>query len=98
MHTFFTCILTNFFAIRSSILERCILKISTANVAVGTEDLDEIKRSALCFLKCVGVIIINESFLDQMSLLLLFVLDPQQGTDGVHTMWIHHFLRLMSLC
>ncbi|XP_017348754.1 stem-loop binding protein 2 isoform X2 [Ictalurus punctatus] len=30
---------------RSSILERCILKISTANVAVGTEDLDEIKRS-----------------------------------------------------
>ncbi|XP_007254179.2 stem-loop binding protein 2 isoform X2 [Astyanax mexicanus] len=30
---------------RSSILERCILKISTANVAVGTEDLDDIKRS-----------------------------------------------------
>ncbi|XP_055036693.1 stem-loop binding protein 2 isoform X1 [Misgurnus anguillicaudatus] len=30
---------------RSSILERCILKISTANVAVGTEDLDGIKRS-----------------------------------------------------
>ncbi|KAB5548825.1 hypothetical protein PHYPO_G00060100 [Pangasianodon hypophthalmus] len=30
---------------RSSILERCILKISTANVAVGTEDLDELKRS-----------------------------------------------------
>ncbi|XP_026794763.1 stem-loop binding protein 2 isoform X2 [Pangasianodon hypophthalmus] len=29
---------------RSSILERCILKISTANVAVGTEDLDELKR------------------------------------------------------
>ncbi|KAI5622355.1 hypothetical protein C0J50_17956 [Silurus asotus] len=29
---------------RSSILERCILKISTANVAVGTEDLDD-KRS-----------------------------------------------------
>ncbi|XP_062868222.1 stem-loop binding protein 2 [Trichomycterus rosablanca] len=28
---------------RSSILERCILKISTANVAVGTEDID--KRS-----------------------------------------------------
>ncbi|XP_026862323.1 stem-loop binding protein 2 [Electrophorus electricus] len=30
---------------RSSILERCILKMSTANVAVGTEDIDEIKRS-----------------------------------------------------
>ncbi|XP_060790899.1 stem-loop binding protein 2 [Neoarius graeffei] len=30
---------------RSSILERCILKISTANVAVGTDDLDELKRS-----------------------------------------------------
>ncbi|XP_066502634.1 stem-loop binding protein 2 [Hoplias malabaricus] len=30
---------------RSSILERCILKISTANVAVGTEDMDEVKRS-----------------------------------------------------
>ncbi|KAI7796353.1 stem-loop binding protein 2 [Triplophysa rosa] len=30
---------------RSSILERCILKISTASVVVGTEDLDGIKRS-----------------------------------------------------
>ncbi|XP_028840267.1 stem-loop binding protein 2 isoform X2 [Denticeps clupeoides] len=30
---------------RPSILERCILKISTANVAVGTEDIDCINRS-----------------------------------------------------
>ncbi|XP_059397807.1 stem-loop binding protein 2 [Carassius carassius] len=30
---------------RSSILERCILKMSTASVAVGTEDIDGIKRS-----------------------------------------------------
>ncbi|XP_051533763.1 oocyte-specific histone RNA stem-loop-binding protein 2-like isoform X1 [Myxocyprinus asiaticus] len=30
---------------RSSILERCILKMSTASVAVGTEDVDGIKRS-----------------------------------------------------
>ncbi|XP_051533764.1 uncharacterized protein LOC127429053 isoform X2 [Myxocyprinus asiaticus] len=29
---------------RSSILERCILKMSTASVAVGTEDVDGIKR------------------------------------------------------
>ncbi|XP_077089567.1 stem-loop binding protein 2 isoform X3 [Siphateles boraxobius] len=29
---------------RSSILERCILKMSTASVAVGTEDIDGIKR------------------------------------------------------
>lgn len=39
---------------RSSILERCILKISTANVAVGTEDLDELKRSGAWFLQCVS--------------------------------------------
>lgn len=31
--------------IRSSILERCILKMSTASVAVGTEDIDGVKRS-----------------------------------------------------
>uniref|UniRef100_A0A673IZU6 Uncharacterized LOC107715421 n=1 Tax=Sinocyclocheilus rhinocerous TaxID=307959 RepID=A0A673IZU6_9TELE len=31
--------------VRSSILERCILKMSTASVAVGTEDIDGIKRS-----------------------------------------------------
>ncbi|XP_067280194.1 stem-loop binding protein 2 isoform X2 [Pseudorasbora parva] len=30
---------------RSSILERCILKMSTASVAVGTDDVDRIKRS-----------------------------------------------------
>ncbi|XP_066572433.1 stem-loop binding protein 2 isoform X2 [Amia ocellicauda] len=30
---------------RSSILERCILRLSTASVAVGTEDLDRIRRS-----------------------------------------------------
>ncbi|XP_042566951.1 stem-loop binding protein 2 [Cyprinus carpio] len=30
---------------RSSILERCILKMSTASVAVGTEDIDGVKRS-----------------------------------------------------
>ncbi|TRZ03807.1 hypothetical protein DNTS_027798 [Danionella cerebrum] len=30
---------------RPSILERCILKMSTASVAVGTEDLDGVKRS-----------------------------------------------------
>uniref|UniRef100_A0A8C2CE35 Stem-loop binding protein 2 n=2 Tax=Cyprinus carpio TaxID=7962 RepID=A0A8C2CE35_CYPCA len=30
---------------RSSILERCILKMSTASVAVGTEDIDGINRS-----------------------------------------------------
>ncbi|XP_056302884.1 stem-loop binding protein 2 [Danio aesculapii] len=30
---------------RSSILERCILRMSTASVAVGTEDLDGVKRS-----------------------------------------------------
>jgi len=35
---------------RSSILERCILKMSTASVAVGTEDIDGIKRSGKCFL------------------------------------------------
>lgn len=33
------------FLFRSSILERCILKMSTASVAVGTEDIDGIKRS-----------------------------------------------------
>lgn len=46
----------NFFfltLIRSSILERCILKISTANVAVGTDDLDELKRFGACFVQCV---------------------------------------------
>ncbi|KAM9540967.1 oocyte-specific histone RNA stem-loop-binding protein 2-like [Salvelinus alpinus] len=30
---------------RSSILERCILSMSTASVAVGTEDMDGIRRS-----------------------------------------------------
>ncbi|KAK6321955.1 hypothetical protein J4Q44_G00067470 [Coregonus suidteri] len=30
---------------RSSILERCILRMSTASVAVGTEDMDGIRRS-----------------------------------------------------
>ncbi|KAM3868526.1 stem-loop binding protein 2 [Diretmus argenteus] len=36
---------------RSSILERCILKVSTSSVAVGTDDMDSIKRPPLgrCF-------------------------------------------------
>lgn len=83
--------------IRSSILERCILKISTANVAVGTEDLDEIKRSGACFIQCLGVIN-NAMFLDQSIFLPLTFLDPQQDSGGVLTTWTHHFLRLMSPC
>lgn len=38
---------------RSSILERCILKISTASVAVGTEDLDGIKRSGIVIISVI---------------------------------------------
>ncbi|KAK0131213.1 Oocyte-specific histone RNA stem-loop-binding protein 2 [Merluccius polli] len=32
---------------RSSILERCILKVSTSNIAVGTDDLENVKRPQL---------------------------------------------------
>lgn len=37
---------TIFFVLRPSILERCILKVSTSSVAVGTDDMDS-KRSGV---------------------------------------------------
>lgn len=53
-----------FIALRPSILERCILKVSTSSVAVGTDDLDSKRSGArpstlvemterLCFLTCL---------------------------------------------